>query len=425
MISADLAAFLLLGNALFCSAYCCRVPKGVKIDGCDVGGLSFSRAEKCVRENLYKRLSPIVIHAPTGDLILEKELVLRDNASALVRSAKRGECLSLSYSREFPDLESVLYELCEKNARQARSAELSFSERGFSYSPHTIGVACDYHKLVSDVTALLPTGGEATLSVKNYSPSVTEETLKKRTRLLSSFTTCFDGDNLPRSHNIALAASRISGTVLNPGEEFSFNGVVGERTAENGFHPAPVIMDGEYVQGVGGGVCQASSTLFGCILRGGLKVRESHPHSLPIGYVPPSLDAMVSSASDLRFYNAYPFPVYLLGRAGRGSVSFFLYGMPDGKKYETESVVLSKIPPGEDEIVEGERGVLREGKEGVLSESYLLVYDEGGALLSRTRIRRDCYLPTRRRVGNLPAEEQIPFNEGELPLFRKENFISP
>lgn len=90
-----------------------------------------------------------------------------------------------------------------------------------------------------------------------------------RTQKLSSFSTRFDASKTARVHNISLACERIAGSVLEPGEIFSFNETVGLRTRENGFLDAPVIVAGEFVSGTGGGVCQASTTLMGAALRAG------------------------------------------------------------------------------------------------------------------------------------------------------------
>lgn len=410
LISTAYAAFLLLGNAFFLNLGC--VKQGVLIDGIPVGGMPYAEAEAVLRENLLKNLPPVVVHAPSGDLTLKEELTLSENAASLVRKAKKGQSLTLSYSREWADMETVLFDLCCENARPAENAELSFSARGFAFTPETPGLACDYFGLLKDVTEILDRGGEVTLRVRQYSPAVTEKLLRERTQKLSSFTTRFDPENAPRVHNIALAAKRIAGTALAPGEEFSFNKTVGERTKENGFEVAAVIKDGKFVPGVGGGVCQTSTTLFGAALRAGLNVTESRAHSLSVGYVPPSLDAMVSSCSDLKFVNPYDFPVYLLGSVRGGSVSFSVYGMPDGKRYETESVVLARIKPPKPEIVEGEVGILKQEKAGIKSESFLLVYDENGRLLSRSRIRKDCYAAVRGKVGALPPADEPQRREG-------------
>lgn len=95
-------------------------------------------------------------------------------------------------------------------------------------------------------------------------------------------------------HNIALAAEKINGCILADGEEFSFNGRVGARTESNGFLSAPIILEGDFVEGVGGGVCQASTTVYNAALLAGMEITEQHPHSLRVGYVEPSFDAMVS-----------------------------------------------------------------------------------------------------------------------------------
>ena len=256
-------------------------------------------------------------------------------------------------------------------------------------------MCCDYARLLSDCTRALSTGERVTLHTFSRPPEVTEETLKERTRPLATFTTRFDPASASRAHNVRLAAERIGGTVLPPGGEFSFNKVVGRRTRENGVEEAAVILNGEFAAGVGGGVCQTSTTLFGAALRAGMEIVESRPHSLPVGYVPPSQDAMVSEASDMRFRNPRPYPVYILALIGRESVGFTLFGMPDGRRYEVESRSLRRIPPPPPERREGrEDRVLRYAREGTESESRLLVY-EGERLLSETILRRDRYAPVR------------------------------
>ena len=181
-----------------------------------------------------------------------------------------------------------------------------------------------------------------------------------------------------------------------PRAEFSFNKRVGKRTAENGFKESVVIFDGEFVKGVGGGVCQLSTTLFNAALRAGLRVTESRNHSLTVSYVPPSLDAMVSEYSDLKFVNPFDTPVYLNAAVRGGSVTVECFGLPDGYRYTTESVVLYRLAPPPEETVEGEDDkVIRAEKEGVASESYLLVHDGGGKLIRRVLLRRDNYAVVR------------------------------
>ncbi len=401
-------AALLLAGSFFLGGFG-KVKEGVVIGGVEVGGMPYDVAENMIRSQLFATLRPVVIHAPSGDLVPE-ELCVKDDIARLVRRAKKGETLEVSYTRSWADAEERLRELCAQNAAEAKDASFTFSASGFRYTGEVFGTACDYSALLSDVTRAMKTGGEVTLSTFDYAPAVTEKELRAHTRELSSFSTRFDGTNVSRRHNIALAGARIAGTVLNPHAEFSFNAAVGERTEKNGFRTANIILDGQFVPGVGGGVCQASTTLFGAALRAGMTVTESRAHSLSVGYVPPSEDAMVSSSSDLKFVNPYDFPVYILAEVGKNSIRFRFFGTPDGKRYEVESRVLERIAPPPPEEVKGEEGVLRAEKEGIRSESYLVVYGKDGKLYSRTRIRKDSYAAVRGKVG---VKKALPEGEAE------------
>ena len=162
---------------------------------------------------------------------------------------------------------------------------------------------------------------------------------------LASYVTYFNQNDGGRCENIRLAAARLNGIALQPYGELSFNAVVGARTAKNGYKSAKVIVQGEFVEGIGGGVCQVSTTLYNAALLAGLTVLESYPHSLQVGYVPPSRDAMVSSKSDLRIYNPRSETVYISSVVGVGYVRFTMCGKPDGRTYEIESRSIEVIPP--------------------------------------------------------------------------------
>ena len=407
-----MALLLLLGGSLFlCCGNAGRVKSGVTVGGLPVGGLPYSQAVALAREKIAGELKPLTIHTPKGDYLVKyPELSFTDDLPSRLKKAKPGENVDPTITRKWAYAEARLEEICRDNSRAGVDAEVSFSARGFTYRHEQNGLVCDYSALLSDCLAALNTQEtDVTLRVRERPPAVTEEKLRARSVRLSSYTTSFNASNVTRSHNIMLAASRIAGTTVPSGEEFSFNRVVGKRTAENGFESAPVIFEGEFVQGVGGGVCQASTTLFNAALRAGMQISESHPHSLSVSYVPPSLDAMVSEYSDMRFINPYPFPVYVQAKTSSSSVTFEIYGPSDGKRYETESRVLAKIPPPPAKIAE-EGESLKNEKEGMKSESYLAIY-ENGALVSRTLIRRDSYACVQGVIE--PPPEELP--EGETP----------
>ena len=210
---------------------------------------------------------------------------------------------------------------------------------------------------------------------------------------ISGYTTYFNANDRGRCENIRIAASLIDGITMQAFGEFSFNGTVGRRTAEAGFQSAKIIVNGEYVQGVGGGVCQVSTTLYNAALKSGLEAIEFHPHSLCVSYVQPSRDAMVSSESDLKLFNPHPFPVRLRAAVFDGGVKISFLGKSDGCRYELISKVLESLPPPAPILKIGDKDeILRSPKNGVKSEMYLECY-KGGSLLYKKRMRTDEYRP--------------------------------
>lgn len=158
-------------------------------------------------------------------------------------------------------------------------------------------------------------------------PKVDSEIMANiRTRLIGHYITYFNNGNKERSHNIALAAQAINNHVVFPGEVFSFNKVVGKRTAGKGYQPAPIIVRGELSEGIGGGICQVSSTLFNAADRSGLKILERYSHSKRVPYVPPGRDATVSwYGPDFTFKNSYKQPILIRAKSYHGKMIVMIY----------------------------------------------------------------------------------------------------
>lgn len=216
---------------------------------------------------------------------------------------------------------------------------------------------------------------------------------------IGNFSTWFNPNEQGRCENILLATRFIDGVTIQPYGEFSFNQTVGRRTAKAGFKGAKIIQNGEYVTGIGGGVCQVSTTLYNVALLSGLEVTEFHPHSLAVSYVAPSRDAMVSSNSDFRLYNPYSYPVRIRLKAKNGDLIATVYGLnapTQGRsEYKIFTRVIEEIPPPEAEERIGEKeGILRKGKNGIKSEAYLERYEKG-ALVERKLLRKDVYSSVR------------------------------
>lgn len=244
--------------------------------------------------------------------------------------------------------------------------------------------------------------------------------------LRASFSTSFSSSSEERKNNIRLATKSINKYLLDVGGEFSFNRVVGKRTENRGYKKAKIIVNGEFTEGVGGGVCQVSTTLYNTALLGGMTITECHPHSLKVGYVPPSFDAMVNSGTaDLKFRNDTKNPILIFSSTDGNKITFEIYGEPLDKQIELKSVTIKELPATEYEqivdengdypnLYEGETLVLKHGMDGLKSEGYLLE-KKNGKIIKNTKIRSDKYNPTKGVVviGKAVKEEQSPLP----PLF--------
>ena len=227
----------------------------------------------------------------------------------------------------------------------------------------------------------------------------------------AEFYTSYTASSTERKTNIKLAASALNNCFVDVGAEFSFNRTVGERTVARGYKCAKIIFNGKFVDGVGGGVCQVSTTLYNAVLLSGLKITEYHAHTLPVSYIAPSFDAMVNSGSaDLKFVNNTDNPIIINTIVDDATLKVVITGEPMQEKITRQSVVTGEIvAPREEEIndtlgeypdlYEGERKVISYSKNGLVSEGYL-VKSKDGKPLSVQKIRVDRYSAMRGLVVN-------------------------
>ena len=210
------------------------------------------------------------------------------------------------------------------------------------------GAAVDEKQIKSDLEDAF-NGGNNTivLDVHEIIPVLTKEKVESWTlnKKLAGFSTSYSSSSGPRKNNIAAAAKRISGQLLMPGQVFSFNKTVGRRTVEGGFQEAPVYVNGKVDKGVGGGICQVSTTLYNAVLLSGLKIVERHNHSMLVHYVPPGRDATVDYGTrDLKFSNPYKTPIYVYLSANGSRLSAAVFGAGDGHSYDIVSTTTSTKP---------------------------------------------------------------------------------
>jgi len=199
---------------------------------------------------------------------------------------------------------------------------------------------------------------------------------------LGSCSTPLGGSSPERVRNLALAASRIEGTVLLPGEPFSFNETVGERTAEAGYGYAPTLLYGERVPLLGGGICQLAGTLYNAVLLSDLDVLERHRHSTPVDYTPLGQDATISwGAQDVVFRNTLENPIRIEAGVEGNQVIVRVFGR-EPLEYD---VAL--------ETEEWEVEPTEEGTEPGFEVTLYRVRSREGRVVERQYLHRDYYPP--------------------------------
>lgn len=224
--------------------------------------------------------------------------------------------------------------------------------------------------------------------------------------IIGEYTTQFNVKDQNRSANLAAAANKLNKTVLMPGETLSFNQTIGPRTAETGYKDAYIIINNEYVQGIGGGICQVSSTLYSAVVLANLPIVERYPHAVVISYIPMGQDATVNYPNlDLKFKNNTASLLYIRTEVKPGFLTVRLYGRKTDKTVRFEQQIEKEmdfktimrldpnLPPGK--IIQDQAGC-----KGYLVQTYRVVKDASGTE-SKQLLSRDEYAPTHKilRVG--------------------------
>lgn len=194
-------------------------------------------------------------------------------------------------------------------------------------------------------------GGDLTvdLAVDRVSPDVTYEELSQVKDVLGTAVTDYSASSYARAVNVENGCYKISGTLLFPGDGFSVTDAVTPFTAENGYEPAPSYEENRVVDSYGGGICQVSTTLYNAVLKAELEVTARSNHTMIVNYVDPSKDAAIAEGvMDLAFYNNTDAPIYIVGYAYGGTISFTIYGhetRPANRSIEFVSNVTSTTEP--------------------------------------------------------------------------------
>ncbi len=293
----------------------------------------------------------------------------------------------------------------------------------FLFTEETYGLSLDTEPLKTRLYEMVSTleSGALELQPQSLEPAVRKADLMVHYMLRSSVYTPIDRHSTEnRNNNIRKALEIVNGYILKPGKTFSFNGVVGERTEQNGFYPAIEYVYGEHVEGFGGGVCQASTTLYQAAVCAGLQIVKREPHSDSVSYADYGKDATVywvgKRKIDLSFKNNTDEDIYIVSgvqqdpsNKKRLIAKVTIYGQDMGDvRYELTSEVVEVLPaPFEPEYVKDTNGTyvtyrdqqesVSKAKEGYVVKSYRVEYT-GNVETGRMELYTDTYKPKAERI---------------------------
>jgi len=295
--------------------------------------------------------------------------------------------------------------ICAEINREPLNASIYFNEDGtVEINSDSKGIKLNESKLEEDIKNNINDIYNSVISinapVEETPAEITVDRLCNLTTKIASFSTSFSSSSIGRAHNIELSAKSINGKIIMPGESFSFNESVGERTAQRGFMEAPVIVGFAIDSGLGGGICQVSTTLYNAILRTGVNSVERTPHTLPSDYVPLGLDATVDwSNIDYKFQNTLDYPIYIQAYTENSNLNINIYSDFNLAKYEYTIMndVYAKIQTNtriidNPNLEEGEIFVTQKGYPGYRVK-VLRYTHENGVLINSETISDDFYSP--------------------------------
>jgi vancomycin resistance protein YoaR len=400
-----------------------KVYKGAIIEGVDVSGYKREEVVELLSswQKQYHNKSIIVHHGDTKFKVDAASIDLDVDVNATVDEVwnygrrgswwerlkiiktgwKEGYPISLAIKYNQDKLNRLVDQWKEKIDRPSRNAIFDLwtgaivpHEQGYSLEDDILRpqILETFKKTESNNTIILP--------VKVIDPKITVNDLANAGihEMLSSYTTTFKNEDVNRTDNIKLAALKTNGTILYPGTIFSFNEIVGPREKEYGFKEALEIVDGEFVPGIGGGICQVSSTLYNAVLLANLNIVERSNHSKPLSYVPLGQDATVAyNALDFKFINNTTEPLLIVAEVEGNKLVVGIVGhRPLAETVEIKHENREKIPPTivkeEDaNLYIGETMIDQEGNPGY-KVTTIRVVSSKGRQISREVLSKDVYL---------------------------------
>ena len=405
---------------------------GVTLCGVDISGLTKQQAEDKITTFLENNesINLKIVYNDKSWSYNESDFQIKTNIHTIIDNAyktnhKKGffnkkntikKAKKMGFSPEviinysFLGINEKIEKICSEIEYNAIDSQISYNTKtnNFEISTSKNGILVNKEKLYNDIVSQIQNNNNLLINIEtSYTqPNITEEMLKKATIKQASFSTSYINSNSDRKNNIRIATQTLNGYCIKPNEEFSFNNALGIRSTEKGYKQANIIKDGSFVKGVGGGVCQVSTTLYNALLLANIDVTEVHKHSLPISYVKPALDAMVSwNSADLKFTNTTELPIFIVSNCDGKTINFSIYGDTKSPNLEikTSTEIVKTISHNGDKIIPDTNGIYSDKimfkgefyrtkypKDGYEAKAYLEYYIDG-KFSHKKQIRHSLY----------------------------------
>lgn len=434
-------AFIAVGLLLFCQFYFgdplsrkTTYYNNTHINGVNVSGMTREEANNVLLNNIAENKDKINITLKNGDnewTIKGEELSVVGNIQPtldeVIEYGREGNIfnkkkvenqikdnglyVNVPFEDMFGGIENKIDTVLADIENKHKKNEIIFNPESdvmFKLNEGNKGYVVDRDSLYKQISQAVSSGENTVIEipVQEITPQNSLEDFVSQISLRAKFSTDYSKSTSDRKSNICLALSKFNGMIVEPGQEISFNQTTGARTIENGYKNAKIIVGGKYVSGIGGGVCQASTTLYNALIRADLEILQVNHHTLPASYVPLSFDAMVSEGyADLKFKNNFDTPIFIKTYCTDTNATVEIYGAPfeDGMQIQTRAELVKIIAHGGDDIITDTKGeyedkVLYRGEyyrlkypqEGYETKGYVQ-YVKNGEIIEEKQIRHDHY----------------------------------
>lgn len=335
--------------------------------------LSSQLPDTVIQSSYYIEGNNLIVTSGTEGHVVDIPQTIQNIKSAVSDFSCKDNPVEIAVKTEQPqaiDIEKIHNEIYKE------PVDAYYTQDPFMVYPSENGV--DFNISIDEAKALITEAkAEYTIPLKYITPNVTTNMIGTEAfpDLLSTFSTNYSTRDTDRTTNLRLAANKINGTVLMPGETFSYNQVVGARTIAAGYKEAPIYVSGEVVDGLGGGICQITSTLYNAVVYANLEIVERSNHQFVPSYVTASRDATVVYGSiDFKFKNNRDYPIKLVCSVSGGVANFQIFGMKTENDYEVE---ISSYQTGKTATA-------------IYSEAYKIL-KKNGQVVSKELLSKDTY----------------------------------